>query len=127
MEEDMLNKSIKLLKSEIAIYDNYYCLATSQAIKNVLSELEKLQKENKELKYKYDKALSDLVEADEKNNKLTWEDIQNNVNKPVWDNKNKTWVIIEGIQNYRGTRKATLNNTFGWEIYEDLELYKEEK
>lgn len=39
MEEDKLNKAIDLLKSEIEIYDQYYCLATSQALKIVLNEL----------------------------------------------------------------------------------------
>lgn len=46
MEEDKLNKAIDLLKSEIEIYDQYYCLATSQALKIVLNELDRLQKEN---------------------------------------------------------------------------------
>ena len=50
MEEDKLNKAIDLLKSEIEIYDKYYCLATSQALKTVLKELDRLQKENEELK-----------------------------------------------------------------------------
>lgn len=50
MEEDKLNKAIDLLKSEIEIYDKYYCLATSQALKIVLKELDRLQKENEELK-----------------------------------------------------------------------------
>lgn len=44
MEEDKLNKAIDLLKSEIEIYDQYYCLATSQALKIVLNELDRLQK-----------------------------------------------------------------------------------
>lgn len=51
MEEDKLNKAIDLLKSEIEIYDQYYCLATSQALKIVLNELDRLQKENEELSY----------------------------------------------------------------------------
>lgn len=53
MEEDKLNKAIDLLKSEIEIYDQYYCLATSQALKTVLNELDRLQKENEELKENY--------------------------------------------------------------------------
>lgn len=46
MEEDKLNKAIDLLISEVKIYDQYYCLATSQALKTVLNELDRLQKEN---------------------------------------------------------------------------------
>lgn len=46
---NILNKAIDLLKSEIEIYDQYYCLATSQALKIVLNELDRLQKENEEL------------------------------------------------------------------------------
>lgn len=49
MEEDKLNKAIDLLKSEVKIYDQYYCLATSQALKIVLNELDRLQKENEQL------------------------------------------------------------------------------
>lgn len=45
-----MNKAIDLLKSEIEIYDQYYCLATSQALKTVSNELDRLQKENEELK-----------------------------------------------------------------------------
>lgn len=50
MEEDKLSKAIDLLISEVKIYDQYYCLATSQALKIVLNELDRLQKENEELK-----------------------------------------------------------------------------
>ncbi len=50
MEEDKLSKAIDLLISEVKIYDQYYCLATSQALKTVLNELDRLQKENEELK-----------------------------------------------------------------------------
>lgn len=50
IEEDKLSKAIHLLISEVKIYDQYYCLATSQALKTVLNELDRLQKENEELK-----------------------------------------------------------------------------
>lgn len=50
IEEDKLNKAIHLLISEVKIYDRYYCLATSQALKTVLNELDRLQKENERLK-----------------------------------------------------------------------------
>lgn len=50
MEEDKLNKAIDLLKSEVKIYDQYYCLATSQALKTVLNELDRLQKEKWRIK-----------------------------------------------------------------------------
>lgn len=49
MEEDKLNKAIDLLISEVKIYDQYYCLATSQALKTVLNELDRLKKENEQL------------------------------------------------------------------------------
>jgi len=49
MEEDKLSKAIDLLISEVKIYDQYYCLATSQALKTVLNELDRLQKENEQL------------------------------------------------------------------------------
>lgn len=49
MEEEKLNKAIDLLKSEVKIYDQYYCLATSQALKIVLNELDRLKKENEQL------------------------------------------------------------------------------
>ena len=45
MEEDKLNNAINSLKKSISIYDANYCLATSQALKTVLNELERLQKE----------------------------------------------------------------------------------
>ena len=51
MEEDKLSKAIDLLISEVKIYDQYYCLATSQALKIVLNELDRLQKENNRLIY----------------------------------------------------------------------------
>lgn len=51
MEEDKLSKAIDLLISEVKIYDQYYCLATSQALKTVLNELDRLQKENNRLIY----------------------------------------------------------------------------
>lgn len=50
MEEDKLSKAIDLLISEVKIYDQYYCLATSQALKTVLNELDRLQKDNEELR-----------------------------------------------------------------------------
>lgn len=49
--EDKLSKAIHLLISEVKIYDQYYCLATSQALKTVLNELDRLQKENNRLIY----------------------------------------------------------------------------
>lgn len=49
MEEDKLSKAIDLLISEVKIYDQYYCLATSQALKTVLNELDRLKKENEQL------------------------------------------------------------------------------
>lgn len=54
MEEEKLKKAIDLLKSEISVYDTYYCLATSQALKTVLNELERLQKENESLVKQYE-------------------------------------------------------------------------
>ncbi len=125
--EEKLKKSIELLKDETAIYDANFCLATSQAIKNVLSELEKLQKENKELKYKYDKALSDLVEADEKNNKLTFEDIMKNINKPVWDYERKRWRVVDGYRGFKNEKYVSFSDSVGWIEFKKINLYKEEK
>lgn len=53
MEEDKLNNAINSLKKSISIYDANYCLATSQALRTVLNELERLQKENEKLKDKF--------------------------------------------------------------------------
>lgn len=63
MEEDKLNKAIDLLKSEVKIYDQYYCLATSQALKTVLNELDRLQKENEQKNKIIDLMAEDIYDS----------------------------------------------------------------
>lgn len=88
MEEDKLNKTIDLLKSEIEIYDQYYCLATSQALKIVLNELDRLKKENEKLKEQvnmFDEAYSGAIKESKK-----WFDIaHDSIPKQVIRNKLK--------------------------------------
>lgn len=66
MEEEKLKKAIDLLKSEISVYDTYYCLATSQALKTVLNELERLQRDNNalEMTHDYDVNMIDEVKGE---------------------------------------------------------------
>lgn len=69
MEEDKLSKAIDLLISEVKIYDQYYCLATSQALKTVLNELDRLKKENEKLKEQvnmFDEAYSGAIKESKK-------------------------------------------------------------
>lgn len=79
MEEDKLNKAIDLLKSEVKIYDQYYCLATSQALKIVLNELDRLKKENEELKDRNKYLVKDRVELEDK----LYESNENYISKQV--------------------------------------------
>lgn len=69
IEEDKLSKAIDLLISEVKIYDQYYCLATSQALKTVLNELDRLKKENEKLKEQvnmFDEAYSGAIKESKK-------------------------------------------------------------
>lgn len=69
MEEYKLSKAIDLLISEVKIYDQYYCLATSQALKTVLNELDRLKKENEKLKEQvnmFDEAYSGAIKESKK-------------------------------------------------------------
>lgn len=69
MEEDKLSKAIDLLIGEVKIYDQYYCLATSQALKTVLNELDRLQKENEKLNEQvnmFDEAYSGAIKESKK-------------------------------------------------------------
>ena len=97
MEEDKLSKAIDLLISEVKIYDQYYCLATSQALKTVLNELERLQKKNERLierNIKYDETLEKLQKE------TIWRfKIQNKIEE-LEKNKNKLDEINETTRLY---------------------------
>lgn len=80
----------------------------------LIEEIEKLQKENKELKYKYDKALSDLVKSD-----------KNSIPKDKIENKIKE--LEKGLILNNITRLYTLRDSYELQISVLKELLEEEK
>lgn len=64
------------------------------------------------------------------NNKLTWEDVIKNINKPVWDYKRKEWRVVDGYRELKRELKnekcVSFTDSGDWYKINELDLYKEE-
>lgn len=130
-----VNKSMELLKELLkdksTIYDANYCLATSQALKNVLSEIDRLQKENKELK----KGQNSLIQSKKKwkdryyREKVTKEEVEelleNSIPKEKIENEIKE--LEKGVIFDNLIRLYTLRDSYELQISVLKELLEEEK
>ena len=57
---------------------------------------------------------------------LEWKQLDEFIGKPVWDDKKKTWRILDGYRRTQNTYTMTFTDISDWVIFEDRPLYLEE-
>ncbi len=68
-----------------------------------------------------------MKEENKKIDKLDWEEIINNVGKPVYDKKNKKWRVIDGYERIGNCFGVSFTDNGNFINYNGLELYLEEQ
>lgn len=58
--------------------------------------------------------------------KITWIEIQDFIGKPLWEDVEKKWRILEGYRQSSDSKRVTFTDCNNWENFNGLELYKQE-
>lgn len=65
-------------------------------------------------------------ENQEKPREIKWEELDKYVGKPVWENKEKRWRILDGYKRKNKRLSVSFSDIFDWTDFEEIFLYSEE-
>lgn len=55
---------------------------------------------------------------------MTWEEIQKNVNKPIWDSEKKKWRVIDGYKEIESKKYISFTDSNNWIPFEEKDYLK---
>lgn len=82
-------------------------------------------------KKKIDKEMTKIqdIQIEQEKNKMEpihWKELDNYIEQPVWDTREKKWRVLEGYRRTKNTFSITFSDITDWVSYFDRNIYEEE-